>query len=208
MIEYPSIINSSKAPRKSCIAFDKIDGTNLRFKYSPEKGFHLAGTRTQLIDESTPFWGHGVSLFNANIKRDLENFFRKDKNFRNFREIVCFGEFFGEDSFAGVHGEAEKKIIIFDILCGHKDRKFVLPQDFIKIFNFIPTPNVIYRGNLNQEFIDYVRKSETLNEGVICKGTERSGAFRGGVWMCKIKTQKYFDRLKEKYQENWKNYAE
>ncbi len=28
MIEYPSIINSSKAPRKSCIAFDKLDVKN------------------------------------------------------------------------------------------------------------------------------------------------------------------------------------
>lgn len=29
MLEFPSIINSSKAPRKHCIAFDKLDGSNL-----------------------------------------------------------------------------------------------------------------------------------------------------------------------------------
>lgn len=28
MIEYPSIQNSSKAPRKECVAFNKLDGSN------------------------------------------------------------------------------------------------------------------------------------------------------------------------------------
>ena len=38
-----------------------------------------------------------------------------------------------------------------------------------------------------------------MNEGVICKGKQSSGAYRGGVWMAKIKTQSYFDRLNLKF---------
>lgn len=208
MESYSSINNSSKAPRKPCIAFDKLDGTNLRFKYTAKNGFELSGTRTQLIDENTPFWGEAITLFNKTLKSDLENFFRKNKEFRDYREITCFGEYLGDDSFAGVHGTAEKRIVIFDVLCGHKNKKFVLPQDFIRLFNFIPIPSIIYKGNLNDQFIDWVRKNETLNEGVVCKGLERSGAYKGNVWMCKIKTQKYFNRLKEKYEQNWQTYWE
>lgn len=208
MIEFPSIINSSKAPRKPCIAFEKLDGSNMRFKYTPKQGFCGFGTRTQLIDESTSFWGQTVSLFTKALAEPLERFFKNSKEYRDFREIICFGEFFGEDSFAGHHGSSEKKIVIFDVLCGHKNRKFVLPQTFIKDFSFIETPKVVYEGNLNDSFIKEVRESETLNEGVICKGRERSGAFMGGVWMCKIKTQNYFDRLKQRFEENANKYWE
>jgi len=34
-----------------------------------------------------------------------------------------------------------------------------------------------------------------LKEGVVCKGTQKSGAFRGHIWMAKIKTKEYFDKL-------------
>lgn len=41
MIEYPEIINSSKAPRLACIAFDKLDGSNIRIKWTQKRGFDL-----------------------------------------------------------------------------------------------------------------------------------------------------------------------
>ena len=78
MIEYPSIINSSNAPRQNCIAFDKLDGSNFRAKYTQKKGFETFGTRTQLIDETTPFWGEMVTIFKSEYKNDLEKFFKSD----------------------------------------------------------------------------------------------------------------------------------
>lgn len=39
MVEYPSIQNSSKAPRKNCIAFEKLDGSNFRAKWTQKNGF-------------------------------------------------------------------------------------------------------------------------------------------------------------------------
>jgi len=37
---------------------------------------------------------------------------------------------------------------------------------------------------------------------------EPSGAFAGGIWMCKIKTQAYIDKLKEQFKDNWQQYGE
>ena len=208
MIEYPSIIPSSKAPRKECIIFDKIDGSNFRAKWTSKRGFDLFGTRTQIIDETNPVWGQMVTLFKAYSQSDLDQFFRSSKRYRDYREIICFFEFYGEGSFAGTHTNSPKILFLFDVLCGHKDRKFVLPQDFIKDFSFVQTPAVLGRRVLSDEFIEEVRSSESLNEGVICKGVERSGAFRGGIWMTKIKTRNYFDRLKSRFGSDWERYAE
>ena len=76
MIEYPSIINSSKAPREHCIAFDKLGGSNFRSKWTRKNGFDVFGTRTQLIDETTQFWGEMVNIF----KDKYEKYFEKLKN--------------------------------------------------------------------------------------------------------------------------------
>lgn len=211
MIEYPSIPNSSKAPRANCVAFDKLDGSNFRAKWTNKRGFDVFGTRTQLINEDDEFWGQMVRLFKSSLSAALDDKFRNDKEYRHDREIIVFGEFFGKNSFAGRHiDEDEKRIVIFDVLRGHKQRKFVPPLDFIKEFQeIVPIPNVIYHGNLNEEFIQSVRRNDFgLNEGVICKGTKPVGNAVGGIWQCKIKTQDYFDRLKLRFANEWMKYAE
>ena len=55
-------------------------------------------------------------------------------------------------------------------------------------------PRLLYRGKLNQNIIESIRKS-TLEgmtfEGVVCKGTNSGN-------MCKIKSQAWLDKLKTK----------
>lgn len=207
MIEYPSIIASSKAPRKSCIAFNKLDGSNFRAKWTKKKGFCLFGTRTQLIDASTPVWGEMINIFLKDSAKQLNELFCK--KYPNEREIVVFGEFHGEHSFAGKHVDENHEITIFDILVGHKNSYFINPTDFIKLADIIKIPEVIYTGNLNDEFIQEVRENKfNLKEGVICKGLEKSGAFRGKIWMCKIKTFEYLKRIQTLYKNDWKLYWE
>ncbi len=89
MIEYPSIINSSKAPRKACIAFDKLDGSNFRAKYTQKKGFHVYGTRTQSIDETSEMWGEMVTIFKRDHQKIFTDLF-KTKSYRDYREIIVF----------------------------------------------------------------------------------------------------------------------
>lgn len=203
MIEYPSIISAAKAPRAYCIAFNKLDGSNFRAKWTRKGGFNTFGTRTQLINEQTPIWGEMISVFKKDFEKPLERKIKKD--FPNEREVIVYGEFFGEHSFAGQHQTDESgrlteemQIVIFDILIGHKNRHFIPPMNFIKEYQeIVKIPDVIYTGNLNQEFIDSVRVNKyNLREGVICKGTQKTGAFRGHIWMCKIKTQDYFNKLR------------
>jgi hypothetical protein len=200
MIEYPSVQNSSKAPRKPMIAFDKLDGSNIRVKYTAKRGFDLFGSRTQLLDKTHPFLGGVVDYFNANCAEPLTKILKRE--FPNEREAIVFGEYFGAQSFAGHHVlEDAKKFVLFDVLVGHKDRKFVPPREFIKLFSgVVETPRVVHEGNLTDQFIQDVRDGKyNTNEGVICKGLEKTGAARGGVWMCKIKTQSFFDRLMAKF---------
>jgi hypothetical protein len=73
----------------------------------------------------------------------------------------------------------------------------------------VEIPRIIYEGTLNEEFIKNVREDKfNTFEGVICKGTQTKGSFRGKVWMCKIKTVAYLDRLKNRFGDDWVKYAE
>lgn len=208
MIEYPSIPNSSKAPRQGCVALEKMDGSNFRCKYTQKQGFHLFGTRTQLVDETSPFWAQMIEVFRRDHEAEWLKKFRS-KNYRDYREIIVFGEFGGPNSFAGRHEPTDKfSITFFDVLLGHKQRKFLLPQEFVKEFSWSSIPKVVYRGNLNDEFIAQIRADKELKEGVVCKGSQRRGDAAGGVWMCKIKTQAYFDKLQSVCGAEWVKYWE
>ena len=210
MIEYPTILSSSKAPRKPCIAFEKLDGSNIRVKYTQKRGFDLFGSRHELIDASHPFLGEVISVFHRDFTQPLTKIIKKE--WPNERELIAFGEFFGEKSFAGQHYPNDpKQFVLFDMLiCGKPNSKFVHPKDFVELFGeSVKIPKIIYRGNMNDELIKEVRDGKyDLNEGVVCKGLEKSGAFRGGIWMCKIKTQAYFDKLKVRFGPDWEKYGE
>jgi hypothetical protein len=211
MIEYPSIMNSSKAPRKPCIAFEKLDGSNIRVKYTQKRGFELFGSRTQLIDESHPHLGGVIAAFKRDFDEPLTKIMKK--HWPNEREAIAFGEFFGDQSFAGWHEATDttKRFVLFDFMVGHKNRKFLLPQEFIKLFQGVVTiPRIVYEGNLNDEFIKDVRESKyDLSEGVICKGREKTGNACGSVWMAKIKTQAYLDKVLGRFGEDGlKKYGE
>lgn len=201
MIEYPSILASSRGPRLSCIAQEKLDGNNIRCKYTPKRGFCLYGSRTQLVDASSEQFGNAIKCFERTHAAALQKIF--EKKFPQERELIVFGEYVGDKSFAGMHDPVDPtlRFVLFDVLVGHKNSKFLLPQEFLKLFEgVVEIPKVIYRGNFNESLIRDVRANKyNLSEGVICKGTERSGAYRGGVWMAKIKTQAYLDRVHTRF---------
>ena len=66
----------SKAPRKDCYAFDKLDGSNMRAKWTQKKKYHVFGKRKQLIDEFKAVPGmKGVAvadLYDGCLERDKE----------------------------------------------------------------------------------------------------------------------------------------
>lgn len=208
MYEYPSIRNTRKIPCVEGIAFDKIDGSNFRAKWSHKSGFTLFGTRTQLVDGTTPYWNDVVTLFQKTIAEPLHQ--TLSDNFRDEKQAIVFSEFYGDNSFAGRHEEEPHRLITFDIYLD-KSKKFLLPQDFIAIGNEagVEIPRIVYRGKNDATLVARVRADEFKTpEGIIFKGSKRVGNFSGGVLQCKIKTWAYIDKLKAMFKEDWEKFGE
>ncbi len=215
------------------IGFKKYDGSNLRFEWSQKKGWHLFGTRRRLFDKSDPEYGCAIDVFLNKYATGIEAVIRKDKHFRGVREVICFAEFFGPWSFGGQHDPAHpaldprwsqgthlgphtgqndpKDVVLFDVNV-HK-KGLMPPRDFVNTFGHLPVAEVVYEGNLNQEFIKDVREGTRtvpgwvstvpLFEGVIIKGLD--GKPPHGIWMAKIKTLAYLEELKKRFAADWES---
>jgi hypothetical protein len=216
MLQYPSILGVKKVPLgNKCVAFYKYDGSNLRFEWSPKKGWNKFGSRTQIIDRNHNVFGSGIDIFMnemADIITDRLKYYYP-KQFKNIDRITAFAEFFGENSFAGYHEEKDiKKLKLFDVFLFQKG--FIEPDTFIDIFgDWEHCAEVVYKGNLNHELIEKVRYNTLdtpLFEGVICKGMNDKIKFKkeGSVWMTKIKTFEYINKLKHKFDDKWENFSE
>ncbi len=201
MEQYPEIPGSRKAPLgRPCIAFVKYDGSNLRWEWSPKRGWHKFGTRTELFDGRHPLWSQAIPLFEP-IKDDIVRRVKEsDWRFRGIQRITAFTEFFGPSSFAGTHVDAEpKELRLFDVYLFKKG--IMPPRWFTETFGDAPyAAQAVYRGNLSREFIDDVHGGKyPVREGVVAKGED---------FMVKIKTEAYMRKLKEVYGLRWERFAE
>lgn len=210
-LAYPKIPGSAAAPAGRCIAFEKYDGTNLHWVWDRELGWYAFGMRRNRFD----FDAMGIAEFNANhagfadapaiFNRDfatqLDAIFRHHPD-NSSPEIAVFTEFFGPQSFAGLHKpEDPKQLILFDV---QTDAGIVGPEQFLADFAALPIARVFYRGKLTGKFADDVREGKyNVAEGVVCKGG--SG---GDLWMAKIITYAYLERLKQAFQDDWQLYWE
>lgn len=200
MKSYPSIAHKLNQ-EVDIIAFDKLDGSNIRAEWSPKRGFYKFGTRKRIIDASDTHLGKAVDLINENYAAALPKIFMRQRWHQN---VICFFEFFGEHSFAGQHRlRDDHKVVLFDVSVYKQG--FVPPNEFVKLFEGIKIPDVLYRGKANQTFIDSVRKS-TLEgmtfEGVVCKAPNPNKKKTGKPVMFKIKTEAWLEKLKEHCQGN------
>lgn len=218
MKEYPSIPKMShEFIGRNCIGFEKKDGSNLRFKFSAKKGWHMFGTRNRLFDKTDPEYGCAIDIFLQKYASGVEAVVAKDKYFRGVREIVCFCEFLGPFSFGGQHDPANpavilggckgsnepKDVVMFDVNV-HK-KGLIPPRDFVNIFSHLPIVKVVYEGVLDGAFIEDVREGRyPVFEGVVCKGLQ--GRPPHGIWMTKIKTAVYLAELKIRFAEEWEKY--
>jgi hypothetical protein len=202
--EYPSIPGWRKSPEigSSCIAFEKYDGSNLRWEWQLKRGWYKYGTRTRLFDASHVLYGQAIPLFQDVIgpivlDRILSSL---DHKASTIRKMIAFTEFFGPSSFAGQHDEAEpKQLKLFDVWLFQKG--LVEPKLFLSLFYpFDFCAREVYSGPMNNQFIlDVQRGDYSVTEGVICKGHN---------WSAKIKTSTYLERLKKHFGHDWEKYAE
>ena len=177
--------------------FEKLDGSNIRAEWSKKRGFYKFGTRQQMIDEKHPQFGKAVTLFLNKYDEGLSRVFTDKKEYREIRNFVVFSEYFGEKSFAGYHETDDiMDIVLFDVNMFQKG--WVKPKDFIDNFNHLGIPRLMYHGNFNRSLISDVKEGKfDVKEGIMAKGLRRT---KGDelVWMTKIKTQDWFDKLRRK----------
>jgi hypothetical protein len=218
MKEYPSILGPGGAAERPCIAFRKYDGSNLRFAWARGKGWWQFGTRRRLFDTADPEFGGAIELFRAKYASGVEKVIRDAPHFRGAQEVVCYCEFLGPNSFAGVHDPVHpvlasagvarndpKDVVLFDINV-HK-KGLLPPRQFLDTFGHLPVAEVVYEGDFTAAFVRDVRDGKyPVGEGVICKGLD--GPAPHSIWMRKVKTLQYLDELKRRFAADWQNYWE
>ncbi len=179
-------------------AFDKKDGSNIRAEWNKKNGWNKFGTRKCIIDENDEDFGSAVDIFMNKYSEDLAKIFFDNKNYRNSRKFTVFMEYFGDNSFAGQHLEDEEKdVLLFDVVQFQKG--FITPKQFVNDFEHLGIPEVIYKGELTEEFIRDIRKNiYNLDEGVMCKGVRKTKG-KDVVWMVKIKTKDWLEKLKKDF---------
>lgn len=197
---YPSVGGPTFAVLDSpCVAFEKHDGSNLRFFWNAKRGWYSTGTRFRWFKAATPTFGPAVEVFQRKYAKGITDTLRKFKEYRGVTELVAFAEWFGPGTFSGLHMENEpKQLVLFDIHI--PDRGFVPPKDFVAHFGHLAIARVVYEGPFSREFIADVRAGKyPVGEGVVAKGVHtrrgRKGKAEQEVWMAKVKTQAWLDEL-------------
>ncbi len=190
MKQYPKIEFYNKGiVGLECYAFDKLDGSNLRFEWGRKRGWYKFGTRNNMIDRSYPEFGNGIDLFLNKYGDDLHRVFVN--KYSKVESFVVFCEYLGEKSFAGQHDINDiKDVVLFDV--NQYKRGFIPPMEFIDNFGHLHIPKVIYQGRYGQDLINSVKLNQyKLSEGVIVKGIEGKE-----IWMTKIKTNDWLERVR------------
>ena len=200
---YPKIPENKNVMLGRCVAFEKLDGTNMHWVWMPGKGWTHFGTRRTrfTLDEA------GMAEFKT-VHPELEEaphiFLRAFVPIVNNppHEIILFTEFLGEHSFAGNHQpEDKKRLVLFDAMVNGKllETKPFLdafatynpPEEFEDEFDM---PAIVYSGKYTGQFVEDVRKGKyPVNEGVVVKGI-----VDGQIFMTKIKTNDYLKRLRKR----------
>jgi hypothetical protein len=94
-------------------------------------------------------------------------------------------------------------LILFDVLA--EPFGVIGPEHFVADFGHLSAARVVYRGKLTGKFSDDVRRGKYgVNEGVVCKG----GTGGPDLWMAKIKTHAYMEKLKAAFAERWEDFWE
>ena len=137
-----------------------------------------------------------------NISDKILDFVCENTNYNIYNEVIIFMEYHGPNSFAGQHDPKDiKKLTLIDVMT---DRKIIPPQQFLDDFKDFDIAKVIYKGKYSGQFSEDVRNGKySVNEGVVCKGVVDDK-----VYMCKIKTNAYMNKLQTQFKDNWKDYWE
>lgn len=175
------------------IAFDKIDGSNIRVEWDKKEGFNRFGSRKKLLNGSQDnLLNEAIALIHKHYGEKLTAIFQEQK----YQQTTCYFEFYGANSAFGQHQEDEEHFVtLIDIEVYKKG--FLLPSHFVRLFESVGIPKILYEGTVHQQFIESV-KNKTLEgislEGVVCK-SDTLDKWRMPIYF-KIKTTGWLEKLK------------
>lgn len=190
MKSYPSI-PKFKSGNIKLYTFDKCDGSNIRIQYSSKRGWYKFGTRTRLLDESDEIFGPAIPLFKETLAEPLEKIIVD----QGWQEAIVFGEYYGSQSFAGLHEKDDpKQITIFDV--NPYKRGMLSPQEFLKLFGQ-HGPRFLGLMNWTVGFVEQVRSGDI--EGISFEGVVGKVIHNNKLTMYKAKTQAWINKVLLKF---------
>lgn len=207
-LAYPKMPDSKNCMLKQCVVFEKYDGTNIHWVTVPGYGWTDYGTRRDRF----PLNSKGIEQFENSHKElaGIDKLWDPDgklekhlaEAYGSANEIVVFTEYFGANSFAGAHNSQDKmELVIFDVQI---DGVVLAPQEFIEKLAGFNIARVLYKGKYSGRIFDDVREGKyNVKEGVVVKGLVDNE-----VYMVKIKTNSYLERLKRSFGDLWSEYWE
>lgn len=218
-LAYPKIPSTANCLLKQCIAFEKLDGTNMHFVYQQVPGttighFYYHGTRRNRYsfsaeDRNAFKEKHGelADVFDCHLELflDMEQFFGKHSEFKHSNKIVLFMEYCGEKSFAGQHDSTDDTKTLY-LIDAEVDGEMLPPEKFLTEFAVWKPqmPKVIYKGKYSGRLVEDIRSGKySVKEGAVIKGIVDSKTY-----MVKVKTNKYMEKLKESFSDKWLDYWE
>lgn len=178
------------------IAFDKLDGSNIRCEWSRKRGWYKFGTKSILIDKTSEQFSEVIPLFLEKYGDSLPKVFTD--RYKKVENFVVFSEYVGPNSFAGKHEPNDiMDIILFDV--NQYKRGFITPWEFVDRFGHLDIPRIVYEGKLTEELIEDVKKNKyNLKEGIIGKGIYKTKKDGELIWQIKAKTNEWLSVIRER----------
>ncbi len=191
MKSYPTIPREIRQGM-SIYAFGKIDGSNIRAEWSRKAGFYKFGSRHRLLGTDQDQIPEAEEMIKTVWAEPLTDVFRRN----GWERAIAFFEFWGNNSFAGLHDDELHRLSLIDV---NPYKKGILPpKEFLDFFGHLDIAPLLYHGPCDAEFIESVRQS-TLEgmplEGVVCKAKNPKNTPM--PVMFKIKSDAWLQKLKD-----------
>ena len=193
MKQYPSI--PGKVVNAPHWVFAKLDGQNVRAEWNRKaKSFVMFGKRHTMLSPEEHLIGRAIEIINDKFLPELNRVYKD----RQWQETVTYFEFWGPNSFAGMHDEKEEQTCTLIDIDVYK-KGMIHPRDFLQVVEDSGVDAAPFLGkyNIGPEFIQSV-KNGTLEgiseEGVVCKGDPLKKGYPPSMF--KVKQIAWIEKLR------------